>query len=312
VSRHHHARLSLALLATLTLTTVAIAQPDPEIAALVEATKLRDAGQHDEAIAALRKLLDRFPDSGAVRLHLGLTLLASGDAALAAPQFDQAAGTTRLRAAALYNLACTRARLGDPEAALEALEQSVEAGFGNAAAARRDPDLASIRDDERFDEILARAGRPWPTRLQFWVGEWDCYSARQGTLSGRNTLTLRQNGTVIHEQWQAAGATGGPGESWNCFDRARGVWRQVWVDGGGGVIDFVGTPQDNGVLFEAKKPDALGRVERIRMFVRPIEDGRVRQTGTRSMDDGRTWQPRYDLIYVPKGQAFSVQDVTSE
>ena len=40
------------------------------------------------------------------------------------------------------------------------------------------------------------------------------------------------------------------------------------------------------------------------MNVRPIGGGRIQQTGTRSVDGGKTWTLRYDLIYVPRGEAL--------
>ena len=57
---------------------------------------------------------------------------------------------------AWYNLACCRALLGKPEAALEALEAAVDKGFANASLASKDPDLASIRDRPAFRLLLAR------------------------------------------------------------------------------------------------------------------------------------------------------------
>lgn len=55
---------------------------------------------------------------------------------------------------ALYNLACSHARLGETGAALTALRRSAEAGFADYEHASRDSDLASIRNDARFEETL--------------------------------------------------------------------------------------------------------------------------------------------------------------
>jgi hypothetical protein len=59
-------------------------------------------------------------------------------------------------AATHYNLACFRALAGDPEGALDALERAAEM---DADAVRRwaenDSDLDSIRDDPRFQELIA-------------------------------------------------------------------------------------------------------------------------------------------------------------
>jgi len=54
------------------------------------------------------------------------------------------------RGGLLYNLACAEARLGEREAALDHIGESVEAEPRYREFAQTDDDLASIRDDERF------------------------------------------------------------------------------------------------------------------------------------------------------------------
>ena len=54
-----------------------------------------------------------------------------------------------------YNLACAEARLGEPESAFEHLRESLEQRPQLADNAKDDPDLDSLRDDARFDELLA-------------------------------------------------------------------------------------------------------------------------------------------------------------
>lgn len=62
----------------------------------------------------------------------------------------------------LYNLACARAQLGEPDAAFDALRRAVDAGFGDLGAAAGDPDLAPLRDDPRWREIRDRLRRRLP------------------------------------------------------------------------------------------------------------------------------------------------------
>lgn len=61
------------------------------------------------------------------------------------------------RSVLLFNLACAEARLGNEEAALDYLERGVAARPGLAGAARDDEDLASLRGNPRFDEVLGAA-----------------------------------------------------------------------------------------------------------------------------------------------------------
>jgi adenylate cyclase len=57
-----------------------------------------------------------------------------------------------------YNFACTLAKqLGDTEGALQKLAPALGAGTYLVNHARVDPDLDCIRDDPRFNAILAEA-----------------------------------------------------------------------------------------------------------------------------------------------------------
>jgi len=55
-----------------------------------------------------------------------------------------------------YNLACARALAGKRDAALDAFETAIDAGFDDLAHAREDADLASIRESPRFGAALVR------------------------------------------------------------------------------------------------------------------------------------------------------------
>ena len=53
-----------------------------------------------------------------------------------------------------YGLATLDAILGNVDAAIESLGKAAQKENFNLQWARNDPDLASIRDDPRFDEII--------------------------------------------------------------------------------------------------------------------------------------------------------------
>ncbi len=60
-----------------------------------------------------------------------------------------------------YNLACSLALCGEPCASLDALERAVELGYGDAEFMLADEDLARIRNEPRFEVLVAglRAAR---------------------------------------------------------------------------------------------------------------------------------------------------------
>ncbi len=60
------------------------------------------------------------------------------------------------RGVAYFNLACGYTKLGQKEKALEALTNAVNEGFTNRNAYETDEDLAPLRTESRFQELLAR------------------------------------------------------------------------------------------------------------------------------------------------------------
>jgi CubicO group peptidase (beta-lactamase class C family) len=85
------------------------------------------------------------------------------------------------RPAGHYNLACAMARMQRSDEAIDALKLAVERGWRDALHLRIDPDLASLRSDERFAAIvkevqaLAEAERIAPAPLR--SDEWSAVAA---------------------------------------------------------------------------------------------------------------------------------------
>jgi pentatricopeptide repeat protein len=60
------------------------------------------------------------------------------------------------RGLAYYNMACAYVRLGQTDKAFEMLGKAVDEGFKTRAAFEGDEDLAPLRTDPRFAELLKR------------------------------------------------------------------------------------------------------------------------------------------------------------
>ena len=97
-------------------------RPDNLDAISERAHALTRLGRHREAFALDRALVDALPDDPVVR----------------------------------YNFACSLALLGRTDAALDALERALDLGFDDHTQLAGDDDLAILRDEPRFRNLLAR------------------------------------------------------------------------------------------------------------------------------------------------------------
>lgn len=72
----------------------------------------------------------------------------------------QVIATAPWYSSAWYNLACLQALAGRTNEAFATLDKSVTLGFRDQAHIAKDPDLAKLRQDPRFDDLLGKARRP--------------------------------------------------------------------------------------------------------------------------------------------------------
>jgi len=204
-----------------------------------------------------------------------------------------------------YSLACAYAQEGDSAQAFLWLEKSVGGGFRGLDQIRQDPDLVSLRGSSHYAGLVQRV--EWNQRpcahatvnraLDFWVGDWDVRSA-EGTVVGRNSITVENGDCWIHEHW--VGGLGGAGESFNYFNSTTRKWHQTWVDDQGQIAEFDGDFRDGAMRLEGYR-QGVG-TDRIpaRLTLTPLQDGTVRQLGENSTDGGKTWTVLYDFIYARK------------
>jgi tetratricopeptide (TPR) repeat protein len=89
--------------------------------------------------------------------RMGRELLEAGRYEEAAQAFAAVAARDERHATALYNEACARARQGQTAVALDLLQRAVEDGFTDRDQLSEDDDLASLRQDPRFAQLLALA-----------------------------------------------------------------------------------------------------------------------------------------------------------
>ena len=145
--------------------------------------------------------------------------------------------------------------------------------------------------------------------FDFWVGEWRVYSG--DTVAGKNTISKRLDGCVLQEHWR--GAQGSRGTSLNFFNRADGLWHQVWIDARGGVLSLSGGVDDRGrmVLSGTRQQTAPASVDSAataesvtiehRITWSPQPDGSVNQHW-QNRPEGGEWQTLFNGDYRPRSK----------
>jgi adenylate cyclase len=133
------------------------------------AQALEAAGKSDEAIEAYRRAL--LVTESHLRLHpndpraatmRAVSLSRLGQPGEALDWARRALDIDREDGGIRYNVACLYALQGMRDEAIDCLEECVRLGFGNAAWIARDPDLASLRGDPRYEALLVRMAESVP------------------------------------------------------------------------------------------------------------------------------------------------------
>ncbi len=119
-------------------------------------TVYSDQGRHAEAIAAYQRAIELDPKYASPHASLALVLQKLGRETEAGQHLARARELMANETA--YNKACIEAIAGNTEAALDYLAEALAQAPGMRAWARRDPDLASLRGQARFEELVGERG----------------------------------------------------------------------------------------------------------------------------------------------------------
>ncbi|RMH12798.1 MAG: hypothetical protein D6701_13080 [Gemmatimonadetes bacterium] len=135
-------------------------------------------------------------------------------------------------------------------------------------------------------------------QFDFWVGTWDVRAAGSQNPPARNVIRRSLRDCVIHEHYRTP--SGYEGQSFNIYDRTRGVWHQTWVDNTGLLLRLEGGFADGAMVLEGDGMDRQRRPTRERITWRPIDGDpdRVSQRWERSLDGGKTWTMIFDGVYT--------------
>jgi serine/threonine protein kinase/Flp pilus assembly protein TadD len=106
-------------------------------------------------VEAARKRLELNPDDPRALYMGGAALSRLGEVAKAKDWANQALAISPGDATVLYNVACIYATSGEAEQAMNSLEKAVSLGFGHRNWIANDSDFDSIRQQPRFQALLA-------------------------------------------------------------------------------------------------------------------------------------------------------------
>ena len=144
---------------------------------------------------------------------------------------------------------------------------------------------------------------PVYNQFDFWIGEWDVYDLK-GNVAGRSVISKILDNCVIVEEWASNVAQQGlifKGNSFNSYNAATKQWQQNWVDNTGGSNNYLtGYFENNAMHFKSTPFPNNGKTSIRTITFFKLEDGKVRQLGEISNDDGKTWTTEYDLEYRPR------------
>lgn len=233
--------------------------------------------------------------------HLGRAELGSGRYADAKRVLQQALAADPGDLHSLFYLAAALAKTGEKDGAFKYLEKSVQAGLPMSSVDAF-PDLMELHADPRYAALTAEADKlqhpcpddPGYRAFDFWLGDWDVYTPDGVRSSAHNRISLELHGCLVHERWSG----GGDGESFNYYNAHTRHWYQNYVDDGGSIVWYEGSPSAPGVMhMEGGYANQDGSTGLARVTWTRLPDGSVHHFIERSGDGGKTWSVYFDAYY---------------
>ena len=267
-----------------------------DVPTMAEAGALLGGGDPAGAAAAFKKIAAAEPDNAQAHHMIGYCLHMSGDLEAALAAHIKASEFPTVRPVALYNCACVHALLERPDAALEFLTKSVEAGFNNADQLVVDSDMDNLRGDARFAKILSGLRGEAPgvvnlatmnaaRRFDFWTGQWETVSGE--AVYGHASVNRTFGGRGFQQTATALDGTVRSSSQY-IFRAQSQSWRQLWMDGDGSYAVLEGGLDGDRMVMTMTSLDGVAQVSGRSVFSNITADGFDYEWQT-SADGGQTW-----------------------
>ncbi len=268
---------------------------------LFQAQKWAEAANAYETVAAAE------PTNPRAWFQLGWSRHGLGEYQKAIDSFQKALDLNkgnRRASFAMYGIASTYAVMKDAEKALEWLNKALEAKLPQPNQMKTDPNFAALQSDPRFQEIVEKADKiaqvcmntPEYRAFDFWVGDWNVVGVN-GQQLGTNKVVTLEDGCIIEENWTSQG--GQTGKSFNFYNPVTHKWHQSYMGNDAGNWMMDGELKDGVLRYEGVIYSPNGKTL-VRMNFYNLGPDKVRQTAELSSDDGKTWTPSWDGMYVRK------------
>lgn len=148
---------------------------------------------------------------------------------------------------------------------------------------------------QRTKPAGAACSAPEHHQFDFWLGDWDGFDVdKPSIVVAHNRVASILSGCVIREDYRAL--DGMDGQSFSIYDASRKVWHQTWVTNGGKLLVIEGRFENGEIILRGSDRTADGKDRLVRGVWKPVRDG-VRETAVTSLDNGKTWQPWFDMIF---------------
>lgn len=293
------------MMATALAVSVGLAASVVRAATVEEADAHLAAGRFEAAAAAYHELVGANAADARAWARLGFARHGLGQFREAIAAFTRAEPLHALPQTMAFRIARAHARLGETEQAFVALERAIAGGFNQVAQLGSDPDLESLRADSRFAAALEGAARearpcaldPAYRGADFMLGEWRVMY--QGRSIGTARISRAADGCAVVEEYSQPDVPGSDGRLMTYFDARLGRWRQVYVDASGNVNDLSGVATAIGMELSGESHPRKGPAQSLRVSLEKLAPGGFRQVSAQSRDGGATWQPLYDIQYLP-------------
>jgi hypothetical protein len=134
-------------------------------------------------------------------------------------------------------------------------------------------------------------------QMDFWIGDWDTFESDTpgGASVARAHVDPIAQGCAIHELYEQT--DGLIGDSILSYDPARKRWQQTWVTNRGSIMLISGTFKDGAMVLEGESHLKDGKSVMQRITWKSQDNG-VRESAVLSKDQGKTWTPAFDVVFL--------------